>query len=211
MNEQQNWEAKTEERDIRYYFEVLTKYAPLIFIITVITTGLAVAITLNMHKIYQGKVLLCIEPQDNAIIDNNRVSDQRAYALRQTQIQMFYSRNLIKNTLETLKTNTLAAFSLPNRRATDAQLITAFSKKISLKSEMRTDLVWLYVEDEDRKRAAIYANTLAETYIRFNIQSRMKVMGLYYEQMNDKANAKKADLLAEEQSLLEYKSTNNWI
>ena len=72
MNEQQNWEAKTEERDIRYYFEVLTKYAPLIFIITVITTGLAVAITLNMHKVYQGKVLLCIEPQDNNIIDNNR-------------------------------------------------------------------------------------------------------------------------------------------
>ena len=210
MNEQQNWEAKTEERDIRYYFEVLTKYAPLIFIITVITTGLAVAITLNMHKVYQGKVLLCIEPQDNNIIDNNRVSDQRAYALRQTQIQMFYSRNLIKNTLETLRTNTLASFSLPNRRATDAQLITAFSKKISLKSEMRTDLVWLYVEDEDKKRAAIYANTLAETYIRFNIQSRMKVMGLYYEQMNDKANAKKADLIAEEQALLEYKSTNNY-
>ena len=210
MNEQQNWEAKTEERDIRYYFEVLTKYAPLIFIITVITTGLAIAITLNMHKVYQGKVLLCIEPQDNTIIDNFRVSDQRAYALRQTQIQMFYSRNLIKMTLDALRTNSLMAFSLPNRKATEAQLITAFSKKISLKSEMRTDLVWLYVEDEDKRRASTYCNALAETYIRFTVQRRMSVMQQYYKQMNDNANAKKAELIAEEQALLEYKSTNNY-
>lgn len=210
MNEQQNWEAKTEERDIRYYFEVLTKYAPLIFIITVITTGLAIAITLNMHKVYQGKVLLCIEPQDNAIIDNIRVSDQRAYALRQTQIQMFYSRNLIKMTLDALKTNTLMQFSIPNRKATDAQLITAFSKKISLKSEMRTDLVWLFVEDEDKRRASTYCNTLADTYIRFTVQRRMAVMQHYFKQMNENANAKKAELIAEEQALLEYKSTNNY-
>ncbi|MBO7435665.1 polysaccharide biosynthesis tyrosine autokinase [bacterium] len=210
MNEQTNWEAKTEERDIRYYFEVLTKYAPLIFIITVITTGLAIAITLNMHKVYQGKVLLCIEPQDNTLIDNVRVSDQRAYALRQTQIQMFYSRNLIKMTLDTLRTNSLLSFTIPNRKATEAQLITAFSKKISLKSEMRTDLVWLFVEDEDKRRASAYCNTLAETYIRFSVQRRMAVMQLYYKQMNENANAKKAELITEEQALLEYKSTNNY-
>ena len=210
MNEKSSPEFQGKERDIRYYLEVLAKYAPLIFIITIISVGLAVAITLNMHKVYQGEALLCIEPKDNAIMDNLRSSDQRAYTSRQTQIQMFHSRNLIKQTLSNLRTNGNYAFTLPNKNATESQLITAFSKKISLKSELRTDLVWLFVQDEDKKRARVYCNTLADAYVKFIYEREASVMEAYHRQIADNANAKKAELMAEEQSLLAFKTSNNY-
>ena len=202
--------AMGTQRDFRVYSRILLKYAPLIIIITVITTGIAVLYSFAAQKVFQARVMLRIERQsanpfpniNNLYLENNQDFDYF-----QTQIKLFKSRSLAKATLEELKKN---GNPFKPEGITSAEgAVSAFLRKIDVNPELRSQLLFLVVEDENKQLAQIYANTHANMYISETIKRRVETVEGYTEWFKTRTSIQEQDILAKEKELQAFKFTNN--
>lgn len=197
-------------RDFRTYTRILLKYAPLIIIIAVITTGLAAIYSFAAPKIYRAQTLIRIEKGNMKMLnDLNSMmyGNQRDFDYIQTQIKLFTSRSLIKATL-----NELESRGTPFKPAgvtTDEHKINAFLSKMSIREVPHSQLLYLIIEDTNSLRAKKYCNTLAEQYIKMNINRKLEVTESVTEQIQTRIDAQQEKVVAAEQSLSDFKQKHN--
>jgi len=198
-----------QARDFRAYARILLKYAPLIILITVITTGAAIVYSLMARPVYEASVMMQIEKQNVSVpgINSPYFSDSRDYDYFQTQIKLFKSRSLIKETLKTLEERHMS-FS-PEGVDSEEGRISAFLGKINIKPELRSQLVYLSVEDENKHRAQVYANTLAQQYIDKMIERRGRSAEKFGKWIKERTNKQEEEIKNKENELNSYKYSNN--
>ncbi len=169
-----NVQDRPVTRDFRTYARILLKYAPLIIGITVVTTGIALVYSLTAQEIYQVKVLLRIERENMKMFptfDSVFYGGGRDFDYFQTQIKLFGSRSLIRATLNELSEEGKAYE--PEGANSEEARVTAFLKKVTVRPEPRSQLVNLFVEDQNPNKAKLYANTLARMYIKEAVVGKM--------------------------------------
>ena len=159
--------------DFRTYIRILLKYTPLIIGIIIVTTGIAVVYSWTATEIYRASTMVRIEQENVNVLptlDNAFSESSRSFDYFQTQIKLFTTRTLIKMTLDELsKKNKPFMKDEP----LDGRRITFFLKKLTIRPEPRSQLVNIIIEDKDKILAQIYANTLANMYIKKSITDKM--------------------------------------
>lgn len=198
-----------QARDFRAYARILLKYAPLIILITVITTAAAIVYTLMARPVYEARVMLRIEKQNVNMPGLNSLyfTDNRDFDYFQTQIKLFKSRSLIKETLKALQDIHMAYKA--EGVTSEEGLVSSFLSKIKIKPELRSQLVYLIIEDENKFKAQAFANTLAQKYIDETIRRRGQAAESFGKWIEKRTNEQELEILKKEQELNTFKYSNN--
>lgn len=207
---QETNQPETQKRDFRTYARILLKYAPIIIIITITTTFIAFVYSITATRIYEAGTMLRIERGNMKSLpglDNAFYYSGRDYDFFQTQIKLFKSRSLIRETLKELRKNG-KPFKPVNVLPEDQQ-IEVFLKKVKVKPVPRSQLVYLCVQDENPEKAALYANTLSEMYIDQSIKDKMSIVKHYGKWIEQQANAHERIIRDREKEFKKFKKKHN--
>lgn len=195
--------------DFRTYLRILLKYTPLIIGITIVTTAIAIIYSMTATEIYESRVMLRIE-QENVnmlpTLDNLYSENSRSFDFFQTQIKLFTTRTLIKMTLDRLKQ--IKKPFMPEEPS-EGKRITDFLKKITIRPEPRSQLVNVIIEDKDKHLAAIYANTLAELYIKKAIKDKMNTAKYYGKWFESSLQEQRTNIQQRTREFKEFKKKHN--
>ena len=205
-------QKEVKERDFRTYARVLLKYAPLIIGITITTTVMAFIYSVMATEVFEAETMLRIERGNMKALpglDSAFYNGSRDFDFFQTQIKLFRSRNLIKETL-----NKLAKMKDPflsKDDLTEEQKINAFLGKVKVKPIPRSQLVYLCVEDGNPEKAAMYANILAQEYIDQSVDDKMSIVKHYGSWFDKQATAHEKVIRDREQKFKEFRKKHNII
>lgn len=196
-------------RDIRTYTRVLLKYAPIIVIITIITTGIATLYSFASPKIYRAEALMRIERGGMKMLGDfdQMYANIHDYDFIHTHIRLFRSRTLIQETLRELER--IGHPFRPEGARNEEQRITAFLNRMHIREVPRSQLVYVIIEDTNRLRAQTYANTLAEMYIRMNIKRRLEVADSVTKQIQERITLQQQKVAQAENVYNTFKQEHN--
>ena len=199
-------------QDIRAYARILLRYAPLIIGITLVTTAISAVYSFTAEKVYEAQVMMRIKRDapnpfttfEGAMYPNNHDLDYF-----QTQIRMFYSRTLIKTVLRELKESYDRPFMAGTTKSPD-EIANIFLNKITVRAEPRTQLVRVIIEDTDARSAQIYANTLAQAYIKYAVETERKQAQYYMDWLGKRVREQEDEILQRQRQLREYEVSNQF-
>lgn len=176
-----------------------------------IVAGLSTAAYLiRAPKIYQAKLTLQVEQEEQKILNIQRLQQEDPANLEslKTIEQVLQSRNLFERVLDT---NNLAAneqFTEPapgEPALTREQLVTRLSKMIEVKLRKGSRLIDVSVEHTDRELAARVANSLVDEFLGQNFEYNSSTADLAFNFLNNEEKRLKAKLEQSEQAMQEYK------
>lgn len=204
---------KPEPREVNlvHYWRILRRRwlpAAVMAAVVVVTVGVG---TLMLEPIYASTATIEISPkapmalnvQDAGELVSVRTNEERR-AYYATQYKILRSRTVILMTLDTLRDeHGVTDFEIeddPDR----VQAVKAFRKVLSVKPEGDTELVYLTVEYPDAEKAALFSETLAVSYMQFNLdraqEDSLAASARLSEQHEDQLRRKKN----KEESVLRY-------
>lgn len=115
-----------------------------------------------------------------------------------------------KNTvLSLLRNSKMKASQSLNEHDQDFRLVSAFIKRIDVKPISNSRLVDVSFEAKDPVLAAKITNTLAQSYIEQNLDTKLKAVKGAVRWLNDRIVAEKEKVERSEQALLAYKSRHS--
>ena len=208
-----------------------TVLATLLFVFTTVAIG-----TLKQKPIYEGKVLLEINPEEPSVLTFNQVvaiESRDLDSYRETQYKVLESRTLAERVVQDLALYRYPEFyqshrllglidmnpdSIPSpsdpRPAdpnSDAYLnsVKNFSKRLDVSPVRRSNLVEVTFESFDAKLAAEVANKLADDYINENLEVKWDEASKASEWLSKQLVGLKARLEKSEESLQDYAQANS--
>lgn len=198
-------------RDFRAYARILLKYAPLIIGITIITTLIAAVYSFVADEIYEATVTVRIQRESANLVpalENALYAGTRDLDYFQTEMKLFKSRRLATAVVSQLEQ--MRRPFQPEGVADFEQRVTLFMKKINVRAEPRTQLVYVTVEDKDRVNARDYANLVAETFIRQRIQDHMENARHYSDYLYVSITNQEEIIRLREEELREFRQRNRY-
>ena len=202
--------AHVMRRDLRTYARILLKYAPLIIIIAVMSTLTAFLYSWYTTPVFEARAMIQIERETVEMmpsVDSIFYGDSRDLDFYQTQYKLLRSRSLIRTTLDKLAEKS-SPFLPPGVNDVDGR-ISAFLRKVDVRPETRSQLVQVIVEDENKEHAMLYANTLAEMFIKQTVDRRMRNAEDYVKWLKDRLKEQEEDAKACEDEFHAFKEQHN--
>jgi capsular exopolysaccharide synthesis family protein len=208
-----------------------TVLATLLFLFTTVAIG-----TLKQKPIYEGKILLEINPEEPSVLTFNQVVAMESRDLdsyRETQYKVLESRTLAERVIQDLALYRYPEFyqshrllglidmnpdSIPSpsdpRPAdpnSDAYLnsVKNFSKRLDVSPVRRSNLVEVTFESFDAKLAAEVTNKLADDYIYENLEVKWDEASKASEWLSKQLVGLKARLEKSEEILQDYAQANS--
>lgn len=204
-------EASHPVRDFRAYARILLKYAPLIIGITIITTLIAAVYSFVADEVYQATVTVRIQRESANLVpalESTLYAGTRDLDYFQTEMKLFKSRRLAAAVVSQLEQ--MRRPFQPEGVADFEQRVTLFMKKIDVRAEPRTQLIYVTVEDKDRVNARDYANLVAETFIRQRIQDQMENARHYSDYLHASITNQEEIIRLREEELREFRRRNKY-
>lgn len=198
-------------RDVRAYARILLKYAPLIIGITVITTLIAAIYSFVADEVYEATVTLRIQRESANLVpplESTLYAGTRDLDYFQTEMKLFKSRRLAAAVVSQLEQ--MRRPFQPEGVADFEERVTLFMKKIDVRAEPRTQLIYVTVEDKDRVNARDYANLVAETFIRQRIQDQMENARHYSDYLYASITNQEEIIRLREEELREFRRRNSY-
>ena len=164
--------GRYREANLVYYWQILRKRMATVLTITGVLIATVFVGTLAMTEYFSSTATIEIAPkapmilpvEDASELVSIKTNDER-HAYYATQYRILKSRTLILKTLDTLR---------EDHGVTDfdesEDPVEAFRKALEIRPEGDTDLVHLTVTYPDPAKAALFANTLAESYMDSNLE-----------------------------------------
>jgi len=194
---------------LRYWNIIKERYW--IFISTFIIVGLSGFIyTFNITPVYKATTTIIIEPDFPQVANLNtlsRVSNTDEFF--QTQIKIINSRIVAEKTLDILHPIINKQLEDDEEQPSKADLIDAFIARIDIETDKNTRLVELSMKNTDPKRATEEVNTLAKTYINYNLEDRRATSKDAFLWLSEQLSILKAKVENSEMDLLKYKEAEN--
>ncbi|QQR89129.1 MAG: polysaccharide biosynthesis tyrosine autokinase [Myxococcales bacterium] len=195
---------------------------------TIIGVALAVSTavtlwTLKQPKIYQGTCVIEYDPNpprplgsEIEDVANPAVSFWQTQEWYSTQNKIIESRAISENVVKELGLDKNAKFNnvpQPKRSSFKGVSVDEAAQKLQTRLEVEqvaeTRLVEVRVEDQDPKRAALLANTVANAYIDKTMQDRMGSTISALEWLSKQLDKQKQELEEAENALHDFKRTND--
>jgi capsular exopolysaccharide synthesis family protein len=196
------------EEVLRYWQVIKQRIWILIstFIIVVLT---GVIYTFNITPIYKATTTVIIEADVPQAVDLNSVSRiANNEEFFQTQIKIIKSRSVISKTIDALKNSSL--FTKEELEQSEfSNPIASLTDRIDIESEKNTRIVELSVQNIDPKKATKEVNTLAKTYINYNLEDRRATSKSAFLWLTEQLALLKAKVEKSEMDLLKYKESEN--
>ncbi|MBI1737070.1 MAG: GumC family protein [Candidatus Rokubacteria bacterium] len=172
------------EIHLKDYLRVLRKHAWLICAIFAVVTAAGAAWILTQPRVYQATATLLIDPEPPRVLNIQEVSPIGAPGVEyyQTQYEIIRSRPVLERVVQILNLKE----RLPEiGKAKDP--VGAVQSRVFVEPKRGTRLVFIRFEDTSPVLAAEAANTIANAYLRYNLDVKLRgaqdALGWLTEQM----------------------------
>ncbi|WP_341876753.1 GumC family protein [Defluviitalea saccharophila] len=191
-----------EEISLRELIEVLLKGRKLIGIITAVAVILSVVVSFMMSPVYEARATLLANPigskQNKEITNSNDVLDtisQYPEMTIETYKEQFLNSEVVQATIIDLDLKDSEGNPMKIRSLRD---------KVTLEVVDKTNLIRVFVKDEDPEVAAKIANSLSENFIKFITRMTKRKGEQAVQAINEQLEATKKMLDEEAQKKRDY-------
>ena len=175
-------ESNASKVDFRQYWRTIRKRWPFIGLAVIVGTVIAFVLTYRQPKIYEATCQIVIEPMAPQVLPGSKdvveLGTGTFWANREfyeTQYRIIQSTAVGQRTAEKLGLQydpDFAGAVGPGRNLTD--LGRSVAGRLSVKPLKDSRLALITVEDTKPQRAALIANTVADTYIEYNLDYKLE-------------------------------------
>lgn len=160
------------EVHLKEYFRMVKKHRWLIFAVFVVVTATGAAWTATKPPVYQATATLLIDPEPPKVINIQEVTPIGAPGAEyyQTQHEIIRSRPVVESVIQTLNIPQRA----PELMGSAADPTGPIQNAITVEPKRNTRLVFVRFEHTDPALAAEVANTVANSYIRYNLDLKLR-------------------------------------
>ncbi len=214
---------QTREFDIKQLYLLLVKHLYLFVGIVVIVLTFTAAYLYKAQRIYKATVVMEMEPKSENIL-GRRVESVGAsssdyyWANKEysaTQYEIIRSRAVSAKVIESLShDNVLELFGIRPENFEDPEAIknidtvAMLQGKIAVEPQKNSNILWISVSDTDPEVAAFLANSVASSYIEFNIEKRYLATRDAAQWLSEQSVNLKKQLEDSEISLFNFKKEN---
>jgi capsular exopolysaccharide synthesis family protein len=139
--------------DIKDYFSLIWRWAWLIVVGVIVAGVVAYVVSINTAPVYRANARIMIDEAPGGNIGNDYSRVLYEQRLAQTYVQLLTTAPILQETINQL--------GYPFT-------VTELRDKVSVSAPQDTKIIVISVEDTDRERTAVIANTLAEVFTREN-------------------------------------------
>lgn len=205
---------------------VIREHGGLILMIAVATVALAVAVVMILPTLYSSSASVMLDTRKNNVTDLSSVLSQLPTdpSSLQNQIQILTSRDLASEVIAKLKlyndpefnsalksggAGWLRGSSTLDVAAARDQIINAFDKNLAVATEGLSTTLTVTFTSHDPVKAALIANTVADTYIDDQIASKREVGDKTTAWLVNRTQLLAQQLQYDEAAVQRYKADNN--
>jgi uncharacterized protein involved in exopolysaccharide biosynthesis/Mrp family chromosome partitioning ATPase len=204
----------------------------LIQIVALATVALAVAVVMILPTLYSSSASVMLDTRKNNVTDLSAVLSQLTTdpSSLQNQIQILTSRDLASEVIAKLRLYDDPEFNpalkpsaagkldprswfhgagAPDIAAQGDQIISAFDKNLSVATEGLSTTLTVTFTSRDAEKAALIANTVADTYIEDQIASKRAVGDKTTAWLVNRTHQLALQLQEDEAAVQRYKADNN--
>jgi polysaccharide biosynthesis transport protein len=206
-----------DEIDLRKLLLTFRRRYPYLIAVALLVFLLGAVYTYRQIPIYQATSVLVLDSKGRTPVDFGQqdVIAQNQYL--ETQKQILTSRKVVSAALDKLDVpeeseipsgllNDLLIFlNLPELTRKPADKVERFTDKISVDAPRNTNLFKLSVSDPDPRQAALYANTLARSYIEYDMEDRKASSDDAFTWLSEQVAILRAKVTQSEMDVLKYK------
>ena len=201
--------------DLRQLWSMLWRHKGVILLVALLVFAVNLVTTMQITPTYRATVMIKVSPSTSSVLEYDVEAGSSYYSdytYYQTQLQMLTSRPLIRRTIDELglEKSLGAGPSAPEEakesplKLGTAPVENSILGKLTVESSEDSQIIKLHVDDEDPTLAATIANSLAENYIRMNLESRIESASYAKDFLNEQLALAKSRLRESEEKLVEY-------
>jgi len=212
--------------DLKEFINVLVRRKKTIIITAIVTTLLALLITLLMQPVYRAETTIKVERYAaNANVDIlNAEASRSDRDFFETQIQLLQTKTLARRVIETLDLESKAApvsllaklkkliFSETSPDVDTNQnnsMVDIFLESLTVKPISNSQLLKITYDSSDPKLASDISNTIANTFLRQNLERRFDTASSYKAYVSEGIDVTRKALEATEKRLNAYAKENS--
>ncbi|MCG3172133.1 MAG: hypothetical protein GMKNLPBB_00278 [Myxococcota bacterium] len=211
--------------NFKQIFTVVRKRLGFVLVFIILATTATAIYTWKQPRIYRAQGTMILDSatpkvfgdQVQSVVDESGGKFYTNKEFFNTQFEIIKSRPLAERVVERLGLNADLDFiylgqipsdsrnKIHNVQKTAASLI----KRIEVKLVKDTKVAQVIVEDRDPKRAALIANTIVDTYLTYNLESRLAITREASDWLAEQIADMKVRLSNSEMDLFNFKRDNN--
>jgi len=209
--------AGSNKVDIRAYWRTIRKRWPFVVLSMIVATVIAFVYTYRQPKVYEATCQVIIEPMAPQILPGSKdvveLGTGTFWANKEfyeTQYRIIQSTSVGQRTAEKLSLQydpDYAAVAGPNHDL--AALGRAIGGQLTVKPLKDSRLALITVADRKPQRAALIANTVADTYIEYNLDYKLEGARSAMAWLAEQESDLKKQLESSEYKLYQYKKDRN--
>ena len=230
-NNDEQWEGN-DGLDLVHVWAVINRHKWSILTLAFVVSLLTALIVYAMTPVYQAKAIVHIQSEQANIVSIEEVYgiDARRDDYYNTQAEILKSRTIagkvidaqgavqsIPSVLPSFDWRSLLPFKPPEPPGGPVEIdqrerqITAYLARLTVEPILRTQLVRIYYESPDPRRAASYANAHAGAYIESILDSRLSVTQAASSWMGKRVEELRSNLQESEERLQAYREQEKLI
>jgi len=203
--------------DFRAYWRTIRKRWPFVVLSVLVGTAIAFVVTYREPKVYESTCQVIIEPQAPQVLPGAKDvvelgtgsywADREFY---ETQYRIIQSTAVAQRTAEKLGLQydpDYGPVQQTNRNLAD--LGRALAGQVSVKALKESRVALITVTDRKPQRAALIANTLADTYIEYNLDYKLEGARTAMAWLAEQEAELKTQLESSEMKLYQFKKDRN--
>jgi capsular exopolysaccharide synthesis family protein len=218
-----------DEIDLKQYWSIINKHKWGIISFVVAVVLLALPVVFSLTPVYQSKTTLLIDPQEDNVVDIERVYGMvgKNYEYFDTQIEVLKSRSLAEKVVGKLNLHEQKNFFLKKKpllgfdwrsllpegwqkektetRPTADSAVGTLMGNLTVSPVKYTQVVNIQYASHDPNIAALVSNTLAETYIESDLEARLAMTEKAASWLTERLKTLRQNLEKSEQALQAYK------
>jgi succinoglycan biosynthesis transport protein ExoP len=212
-------ETSSSKVDFRAYWRTIRKRWPFIVLSVIVGTVIAFVFTYRQPKVYEATCQIIIEPMAPQVLPGSKdvveLGTGTFWANKEfyeTQYRIIQSTAVGQRTAEKLGLQydpDYAGVLGPNRNLTD--LGRGIAAQLTVKPLKDSRLALITVEDRKPQRAALIANTVADTYIEYNLDYKLEGARSAMSWLAEQEADLKKQLEESEVKLYEFRKSQNML
>jgi succinoglycan biosynthesis transport protein ExoP len=203
--------------DLRAYWRTIRKRWPFVVLAMIVATVIAFVYTYRQPKIYEATCQVIIEPMAPQVLPGSKdvveLGTGTFWANKEfyeTQYRIIQSTNVGQRTAEKLGLQYDPDYVTPGGSRTDLSAVgRAIAGQIKVSPLKDSRLALITVTDRKPQRAALIANTVADTYIEYNLDYKLEGARSAMAWLAEQEADLKRQLEDSELKLYQYKKDRN--
>jgi succinoglycan biosynthesis transport protein ExoP len=207
--------AADKRFDFRVIWRVCRRRWPIALLVAVLAVAGVAAWTYRQPKIYESTCSIVVEtmaPQVLQVKDVVELGTGSYWANREfyeTQFRIMRSTEVIQRVIEKLNLQNDPSFAGPGPKPTMRQLADRLLGQLKVASVKDSRIVNITITDRTPERAALIANTVADTYIEYNLDFKLEGARSATAWLGQEGQALKKRLEQSELALFEFRKRKN--